>query len=81
MKKTLAVLALTLAFTAAPALASNCPVQIKKGRDAAATMDQKDPKVQAAIAKLDEAQKLHDAGQHADSLKKALEANADLGVK
>jgi hypothetical protein len=81
MKKTLAVLALTLAFTASVAFASNCPVQIKKGRDAAAKMDQTDPKVKGAVAKLDEAQKLHDAGQHADSLKKALEANADLGVQ
>ena len=39
------------------------------------------PKVKAAVAKLDEAQKLHDGGKHADSLKLANEAAADLGVK
>ncbi|MBI1847100.1 MAG: hypothetical protein HY294_05105 [Candidatus Rokubacteria bacterium] len=81
MKKTLAVLALTLAFSASVAFASGCPVQIKKGREAAAKMDQMDAKVKAALAKLDEAQKLHDSGKHADSLKTAIEANQSIGVK
>jgi hypothetical protein len=44
-------------------------------------MDKNDPKVKAAVAQLDEAQKLHDGGKHADSLKLANEAAADLGVK
>jgi hypothetical protein len=40
-----------------------------------------DPKVKEANAKLTEAQKLHDDGKHADSVKKANEALALLGVK
>ena len=39
------------------------------------------PKVKAAVAKLDEAQKLHDGGKHAESLAKANEAVADLKKK
>jgi hypothetical protein len=40
-----------------------------------------DPKVKGAVAKLDEAQKLHDGGKHTESMAKANEALADLGVK
>jgi hypothetical protein len=40
-----------------------------------------DPKVKEANAKLAEAQKLHDGGKHADSVKTANEALALLGVK
>jgi len=83
MKKLMAVTAVTvaLAFTAGGAFASGCPKVIKEGRDAAAKMKMDDPKVKASVAKLDEAQKLHDGGKHADSLKLANEAAADLGVK
>ncbi len=83
MKKLMAVtaLAVALAFTAGGAFASTCPKVIKEARDAAAKMKMDDPKVKAAVAKLDEAQKLHDGGKHADSLKLANEAAADLGVK
>ncbi|HYS16797.1 MAG TPA: hypothetical protein VET45_07730 [Candidatus Binatia bacterium] len=83
MKKLMAVMAVTvaLAFAAGGAFASSCPKVIKEGRDAAAKMKADDPKVKAAVAKLDEAQKLHDGGKHADSLKLANEAAADLGVK
>jgi hypothetical protein len=79
----MAVVAVTvaLAFTAGGAFASSCPKVIKEGREAAAKMDKNDPKVKAAVAKLDQAQKLHDGGKHADSLKLANEAVADLGVK
>ena len=82
MKKLMAITAVTvaLAFTAGGAFASSCPKVIKEARDAAATMKMDDPKVKAAVAKLDEAQKLHDGGKHADSLKLANEAAADLGV-
>jgi hypothetical protein len=72
MKKTIMTVA---------ALASSCPKVIKQGRDAAATMKKDDPKVKMALAKLDDAQKLHDSGKHAESLAKANEALADLGVK
>ena len=83
MRKLMAITAVTvaLAFTAGGAFASSCPKVIKEGREAAAKMSASDPKVKAAVAKLDEAQKLHDGGKHADSLKLANEAVADLGVK
>jgi len=83
MKKLMAVtaVAVALAFTAGGAFASTCPKVIKEARDAAAKMKMDDPKVKAAVTKLDEAQKLHDGGKHADSLKLANEAAADLGVK
>jgi hypothetical protein len=84
MKKTvmtIAAIAVSLALTSGVALASSCPKVIKQGRDAAAKMKADDPKVKGAVAKLDEAQKLHDAGKHAESLAKANEAVADLGVK
>jgi hypothetical protein len=82
MKKLIAVTAVVagLAFSGV-ALASNCPVLIKQGKEAAATMKADDPKVKDANAKLAEAQKLHDAGKHADSVKTANEALALLGVK
>jgi len=80
MKKLMAVtaVAVALAFTAGGAFASGCPKVIKEGRDAAAKMKMDDPKVKASVAKLDEAQKLHDGGKHADSLKLANEAAASL---
>ena len=83
MRKLMAVtaVAVALTFTAGGAFASSCPKVIKEGREAAAKMDKNDPKVKAAVAKLDEAQKLHDGGKHADSLKLANEAVAELGVK
>lgn len=83
MKKLIAMTALVagLSFAAGPALASNCPVVIKQGREAAAKMKADDPKVKQAVAKLDEAQKLHDGGKHTESLKTADEALMLLGVK
>jgi hypothetical protein len=80
MRTLMAVTAVTVAltFTAGAALASSCPKVIKETRDAAAKMKADDPKVKAAVAKLDEAQKLHDGGKHADSLKLANEAAASL---
>jgi hypothetical protein len=56
-------------------------VVIKQGREAAAKMKADDPKVKQAVAKLDEAQKLHDSGKHSESLKTADEALMLLGVK
>ena len=72
---------MTLAFTGGVAMASSCPKVIKEGSDAAAKMKADDPKVKEAVAKLDEAQKLHDGGKHDESVAKANEALADLGVK
>jgi hypothetical protein len=78
---TVTAVALSLTLASGPAFASSCPRVIKEGREAAAKMDAKDPRVKGALAKLDEAQKLHDGGKHADSLARANEALADLGVK
>jgi len=80
MRKFMAVtaVAVALVFTAGAAFASSCPTVIKAGRDAAAKMKADDPKAKAAVAKLDEAQKLHDGGKHADALKLANEAAASL---
>ena len=82
MKKLIAIMSMVtaLAFTGA-AMASTCPLLIKQGKDAAAKMNADDPKVKEANTKLVEAQKLHDDGKHADSVKKANEALALLGVK
>ena len=73
------VLALTL--VASGASASMCPVLIKQGRDAAATMNQSDPNVKNALAKLDRAQALHKEGKHVDSMREANEALGLLGAK
>jgi len=83
MKKatTAVVIALSVVLMGGPALASGCPKVIKEGRDAAAKMNASDPKVKGAVAKLDDAQKLHDAGKHAESMKTANDALAELGVK
>jgi hypothetical protein len=75
---TVTAVAVALAFTTDVAFAGSCPRVIKEGRDAAAKMKADDPKVKAAVAKLDEAQKLHDGGKHAESLKLANEATASL---
>ncbi len=82
MKKLMAITAVVagLAFSGV-ALASNCPVLIKQGKEAAAKMNADDPKVKEANVKLAEAQKLHDSGKHGDSVKTANEALALLGVK
>jgi len=73
------VLALTLVTSAASA--SMCPVLIKQGRDAAATMNQNDANVKNALAKLDRAAALHKEGKHVDSMREANEALGMLGVK
>jgi hypothetical protein len=75
------VAAVGLALTATAASAFQCPTLIKQGKDAAAAMKADDPKVKQATAKLDEAQKLHSEGKHAESVKAANDALAMLGVK
>ncbi|TMQ18785.1 MAG: hypothetical protein E6K82_19825 [Candidatus Rokuibacteriota bacterium] len=83
MKKAIVAMAVavSLAFTGGVAMANSCPKLIKEGRDAAAKMNADDPKVKGAVAKLDQAQTLHDSGKHQESMTKANEALADLGVK
>ena len=83
MKKLMAATAIvaTVAFGAGTALAFQCPPLIKQGRDAAAKMDAKDPKVKSALAKLTKAEGLHKDGKHADSVKEANEALGLLRVE
>ncbi len=70
-----------LVVGAGSALAFQCPGLIKQGRDAAAKMDAKDAKVAKAVSMLDQAESLHKAGKHAESVKEANEALGLLGVK
>lgn len=72
---------LALTLVASAASASMCPVLIKQGRDAAVTMNQNDPNVKNALAKLDRAAALHKEGKHVDSMREANEALGMLGVK
>jgi hypothetical protein len=74
-------LLLLLTLTPSAASASMCPVLIKQGRDAASAMNQNDPNVKSALAKLDRAATLHKDGKHVDSMREANEALGMLGVK
>lgn len=70
-----AVLILALA---APVFASQCPALIKQANDQIATMDQSSEKVKKAKELVSEADRLHKAGTHAESVTKAQEALAVL---
>ena len=81
MKKllTVAALGVAVAFGAGLASASECPMLIKQLNDGIAKMS--DPKKADEAKKLvAEAQKLHDSGKHADSVKKADEAAKVAGI-
>ena len=81
MKRLVAVAALgvAVAFGAGVASASECPLLIKQVNEGIAKMsDQK--KAEEAKKLVAEAQKLHDGGKHADSVKKAEEAAKVIGV-
>lgn len=69
----LLVVVLLTAF-AAPSFASSCPTLIKAANDKMATMDAMSDKVQQAKLLVGEADKLHKAGNHAESEQKANEA-------
>jgi len=77
MKKILMALVLVLA-TAGTALANQCPLLIKQIEDATAGKTDDQSKKAQALAK--EAKALHDAGKHADSVAKADEAAAAIGL-
>ena len=80
MKALLIAIAL-LAFLAGPALAGQCPLLVKQLNEAVEKMKADDPKVTKAKPMIAEAQKLHEAGKHADAVKTAEEAATVLGVK
>lgn len=76
MKK-LAIVALVAALVmavGAPAYAFKCPTLIRQANEQMAKMDPNSDKVKKAKALVEEADKLHKAGNHADSVKKAEEA-------
>jgi len=77
MKRTLMALALVLA-TAGAALANQCPLLIKQIEDATAGKTDDASKKAQALAK--EAKALHDSGKHAESIAKADEAAAAIGL-
>lgn len=69
--------AATVGF-AGVALASECPTLVKQLREAKVS----DPKKAEEVKKLtDEAEKLHQSGKHADSVKKADEAANVAGIQ
>lgn len=70
-----------LALMVSPAMASQCPLLIKQLNETVAKMKADDPKVKQGTTLIAEAQKLHDAGRHAESVAKAEEAAKVLGVK
>lgn len=63
-----------LLFFAQPAWARTCPKLIKEGRETLVKVKLTKADEDKAKALLDEAQKLHDNGSHAASVKKANEA-------
>lgn len=75
------IFGIALALIASPALAFRCPTLIKQADDAMAAMRADDTKLKEAKKLTAEAQRLHDGGRHAESVKKAEEALALLGVK
>ena len=77
MKKTLMAMALVLA-TAGAALANQCPLLVKQIEDATAGKTDDASKKAQALAK--EAKALHDSGKHAESIAKADEAAAAIGL-
>ncbi len=73
-----ALVAALILAVGAPAYAFKCPSLIKQANEQMANMDPTSEKVKQAKALVEEADKLHKAGNHADSVKKAEEALALL---
>ena len=73
-----AVVAILLVTMGGPAFANQCPTLIKQANDQIATMDQNSEKVKKAKELVAEAQRLHNAGSHTESIAKAQEALATL---
>ena len=69
-----ALVAVLVMAVGAPAYAFKCPSLIRQANEQMAKMDPSSDKVKKAKELVDEADKLHKAGNHADSVKKAEEA-------
>ena len=78
MKNLMMALAM-LGLLAGPALANQCPTLIKQITDA--TAGKTDAASKKAVALANEAKTLHEAGKHADSVKKAQEAAAAINLQ
>ncbi len=63
-------------LVAGPALANQCPLLVKQIMDA--TAGKTDDASKKAVSLANEAKALHDAGKHADAVKKADEAAAAI---
>jgi hypothetical protein len=81
MLKALVVAVVALVLLAGPAMAGQCPLLLKQLNEAVDKMKADDAKVKQAKPLIAEAQKLHDGGNHADSVKKCDEAAKALGVE
>ena len=73
-----AVVVILLVAVGVPAFANQCPTLIKQANDQIASMDQNSEKVKKAKELLADADRLHKAGTHAESVAKAQEALATL---
>jgi hypothetical protein len=73
-----ALVAVLVLAVGAPAYAFKCPSLIRQANEQMAKMDPNSDKVKKAKELVDEADKLHKAGNHADSVKKAEEALSTL---
>ena len=78
MKNLVMALAI-VGLVAGPALANQCPTLIKQITDA--TAGKTDDASKKAVALANEAKALHEAGKHADSVKKAQEAAAAINLQ
>jgi hypothetical protein len=68
-------------FFAGPALARTCPKLIKEGRDLLAKANLSKADATKIKGLLDDSEKLHDSGDHGESVKKAKEALSLLKKK
>ncbi len=71
---------LSLGLVVGPVWAGTCPKKIQETKDAMAKGKYDKAKTDKATALLGEAQKLHEAGQHDQALKKVQEARDALGL-
>lgn len=80
LRTSIGVVGIGVGVIASPALAFQCPALINQANEAMAKAKASDGKLTQAKDLVAHAQRLHDAGQHAESIKKANEALALLGV-
>ena len=77
--KTFVMALAMVALLAGPVLANQCPLLVKQVMDA--TAGKTDDASKKAVTLANESKALHDAGKHADSIKKAQEAAAAINLQ